>query len=127
MVASTERVVRICGAIMIAGYSQHLLWYVTPDVIAFARRLGIDMAVVLGSRVNVRELLKTFEVIDSTHFGTLPNEWRERTVRSADYHASCTGADGEFIYYVPSKLRKLDAQTAKLRAPCVEFAHGIVL
>lgn len=58
VVSYTERVVRTCAVVLTAKYEQYKLWYLTHDRIAFAHRLGMDMAVVLGSRGNVRELLE---------------------------------------------------------------------
>lgn len=57
-----------------------------------------------------------FEVIASIQVGTLPNAWRERTVRSVDYHAGCTGAGGNFIHYDSSSRLNIDTRTPKSQA-----------
>ena len=49
VVAYKERVVRICFGLLFDVYDTYRLWWVPRDFIAFARRLGLDMTVALGS------------------------------------------------------------------------------
>lgn len=116
VLAYTECVVRVCAALLIAAHEEYRLWYVTPNVIAFARRLCMDMAVVLGSRGNECELLEMLSIIESTQFETLPNAWRDSTTRSVDYHTCRTGPGGDFLYYDPWLRRKVDKPTAMSHA-----------
>ena len=44
------------------------------DFIAFARTLGMDMVVALGSESNVAEVLELLEVVESTGFDEIPRE-----------------------------------------------------
>ena len=91
VVAYTERVVRICSALLMAAYSQYRLWYVSPTVIRFARELGMGMAVPPRSAANVRELLEMLDINESTRFESLPDSWSERVSRSVDYHPGRSG------------------------------------
>ena len=49
VVAYTEQVVLICAGLLLDVYDTYRLWWVPRDVIAFARTLGLDMDVALGS------------------------------------------------------------------------------
>lgn len=49
VVVCTQHVVRTCAAVLTAAFEQYKILYVTPDKITFACRLGMDMAMVLGS------------------------------------------------------------------------------
>lgn len=49
------------------------------------------MKVPLGSRTNVREVLKFFDVIEATDFITLPEQSRDRQSREIKYHPDRTG------------------------------------
>lgn len=60
VVSYTGHVICVCVTVLIAAYKQYLLWYVTPEVIAFALQLGMEMSIVLGSRGNVRQLFVLF-------------------------------------------------------------------
>lgn len=70
-VVYAERKLRLCGAALMTVYIEHQLLYVTPDVIAFARELGMRMTVTLSSRANVRKFVELFEIIESTRFEQL--------------------------------------------------------
>lgn len=98
MVEFTGRDISFCSAVIMAAYEQYYLWYVSLDFIAFARRFFMDMAVVLGSRVNVLEPLEMLEIIESISFNTFPNACREHTVLSINYHDGQTDPGGYFIY-----------------------------
>ena len=91
LIAYTERVVRICSALLMRAYSQYLLWYLSPTVIRLAPELGVNMAIPLGSAANVRELLKMLDVIQSTQLEALQSSWNERISRSIDYHPGAAG------------------------------------
>lgn len=64
VVAYTERVLWLCAAVLIAVYAGDQLWYVTPDLFAFSRELGVGMPVALGSRATLSEYLELFEIIE---------------------------------------------------------------
>lgn len=49
VVAYMERVICTFSGVLPTAYEQYELWYVIPDTIAFAHRLGMDIAMVLGS------------------------------------------------------------------------------
>ena len=112
VVAYTERVVRVCAAVLYAAYDEYVLWYVPPDIINFARQLGMAMAVPLGSCANVREVLEMLTVIESTVFSYLPSPWNERTHRATDYHPGPRDEGADFVYYDPWQRCKVDAKTA---------------
>lgn len=98
-----------------AVYEEYRLWYVPPDVIAFAHKLVVGMSVALGSRANVRECFKLFEVIPSTRFEKFPSSWRVHISRSVDHHHGCTGVGGDIVYYDPWQRRKIDDVTTPSR------------
>lgn len=56
------------------------------------------MEVALGSRANVREVLEFLEIIESTRFQDLPENWPNRTTRSVDYQPGLTERGRDFIY-----------------------------
>lgn len=116
VVAITERVTRVCAALLVAAYAEYRLWYVPPDIIAFARELGMSLAAPLGSRDNVRELSEFLEVIESTRFDSLPATWNCRPNRAVDHHLGGSEASADFFYYDPFLRRKIDEATAKSRA-----------
>ena len=97
MVAYTERVVRICSALLMTAYSQYRIWYLSPTVIRFARELGMNMEIPLGSTANVRELLEMLDVIESTRFEALPSSWNEPVSRSIDYRPGRSGPRGDLF------------------------------
>ena len=80
------------------AYAEYRLWWVGVDIIKFARQLGVDMVVPLGSYRNVREALEMLDVIESTRFELLPSSWSERTPRDIDYHRGRRGPGGDFFY-----------------------------
>lgn len=47
--AETERVVCVCAGLSFDVYEKYRRWWASPNVIAFARRFGIDMPIPLGS------------------------------------------------------------------------------
>lgn len=57
VLAYTYGVICTCAEVLTAAYDQYKHCYATPDTILFAHRLGIDIAVVLSSHGNVREIL----------------------------------------------------------------------
>lgn len=111
VVVYTERMLRICAAFFMAGYAGYRLCYVTTDLIAFSRVVGV-MSVALGTGVNVPKCLKLFDIIESTPFKQLPSSWREETSRSVDHHPGRTGAVGDFVYYNPWEHLKLNTAAA---------------
>jgi hypothetical protein len=115
VVAYTERVVRLCAALLVHVYSEYKLWYLPPDVIAGARKLGMAMSVALGSEANVAELMELLEVIESTRFEDVPVSWSARTHRAVDYHPGRLGDGGDFVFYDPWERRKIDPATAESR------------
>lgn len=73
MVAYTERVIRVCAALLFHAYDEYVLWYVPPDIINFALNIVMDMEVSLRSIANVREWMELLDVIASTQLSLLPN------------------------------------------------------
>lgn len=124
VVAVTERVVRVCAAVLMAAYAEYRLWWVPADIIMFARRLELDMAVPLGSYANVREVLEMLRVIETTRFEALPSTWRSRANRATDHHPGRTGIGGDFVYYDPHERRKIDENTARSRASAARVMPG---
>lgn len=61
-----ESVLRLGAAVLMTVYMEYQLLYVTPDVITFACKLSVGMSVALRSRVNVRDCLDLFKIIEST-------------------------------------------------------------
>lgn len=100
-VAYTELVPRLCAAVLKAVYLEYLLWYVTPDVIGVDCEVGAGKPIALVSRVNVRECLELFEVIESTRIDQLPSSCSELTNLSVNHHPGRTGAGGDLVYYDP--------------------------
>lgn len=98
-VAYTERVVRVCDALLFSAYEKFFLWYVPPDVIKFTRQFIMAMKVSLGSHSNVRKLLELLNVIEATHFSTLPDTWRKRTYRAIDCHPGPVKEGADFVFY----------------------------
>lgn len=94
----TERAIRVCPALLIGAHAEYRLFYLPTDIISFARALGMDMEVVLGSRANVCELMKMLEIIESTRLEHLRDAWRDRTFRRDDHHPRRVWEGGEFIY-----------------------------
>lgn len=82
----TERVVRVCEALLIEMYDYFNLWYVPPDIIALSKTLGVGMAVALGYNANVRQLFNLLDVIDATQFDRLPRNWQRCSCQVAYYY-----------------------------------------
>lgn len=53
----------------------------SPDIIVFARELGMEMHIALGSREKVGEVLELLEIIEKTRFDDLPSTWCDQTLR----------------------------------------------
>lgn len=126
VVAYTERVVRLCAALLLAVYAEFRLWYVPPDVIGFARDLGMGMKVTLGSHTNVREVMELLEIIESTDFTTLPEVWRDRNPRPVDFHRGGTGRCGDYLYYDTFRRQEIDATTASSRVAATQVVRDDV-
>lgn len=77
VVAYTERVVRVCVALLLSPYREYRLWKVPPDIIDFAREVGLVMEVPLSSPANVREFLEFSHFIGATEFTAMPEQWRD--------------------------------------------------
>lgn len=92
-----------------------MLWYVPVDIIAFARELGMALAVPFGSRENVCKLMELLKVIESTRYDLLPTVWRNRKNRAVDHHLSRCEVGGDFVYCDPFGRRKIEAVTKKSR------------
>lgn len=116
VVVYTERVICVCPSLLTPTYDEYRLWYVPPDIISFARELGMAMELPLGSRANVRELFEMIEVIKSTRFQDLPATWSDRRSLALDYHPGRTERGGDFLYYDPWSRQKIDEQAAASRA-----------
>ena len=123
-VAYTERVVRICSGLLFDVYDTFRLWWVPPDVIAFARQLEHGMVTALGSESNVCELLELLSVVEATAFDEMPEGWRDRITfnpnRRVDHHSgrrsATTDRGADFIYYDPWQRVKISKSTAESRA-----------
>lgn len=61
----------------------------------------MEMEVALDSDAKVREVLEMLEIIDSTRFQDLPDAWRDRKIRSIDYHSGPIGRGADYVYYDP--------------------------
>lgn len=105
--ACIELVPGLCAAVPMAVYAEYRLWFVTPNVFALVRELGVAMSAALGSRANDQECLELFEIIESSRREQLPQSWHERTSWSVDRHHSCTGTGGDFVYYDSWQHRKI--------------------
>lgn len=116
MVAYTEREIHVFAALMIAAYDEYRLLYVTHDIISFTGEVGMAMEVPLGSHANARELFAMLEVIESSRFQDLPDEWSDRGSRELEYDPRRTERGGDFLYYDPWRRQNLDEQTATSRA-----------
>lgn len=77
---------RVFAALLFSEYDEFTFSYAPPDVIKFARQLGMAMEVALGSRAKVQKLLELLDVIESTELSSQPDTWPERTYRAIDYH-----------------------------------------
>lgn len=111
VVEYTERVVRVCAFVLFATYNKYELWYVSKDIINFARHLAMAMGVELGPRRNVCELME-FRRDLVKYILLLPNGWRNRTYRAMDCHPGPFDESADFVYYYPWKRRKIDEKGA---------------
>lgn len=112
MIAYTERVIRLCAAVLYASYHEYCLWYVPSDITGFARHLGVAMEIALGSRANVCKVLKMLDIIQSTRLQDLPRAWHDRKFRAIDYHPGRTGNGADWVYYDPLECRNISPQLA---------------
>lgn len=119
VVEITDRVVRVCAGLLVTAYVEYRLWYLPPDIVTFARRLGMAMEAPLGSPANVREVLELLSVLEETRFDLLPTSWRRRPARTYDHHPGREGEGADFVYYDPWLRRKISEATAVVRAAAV--------
>lgn len=119
VVVFTERVVRVCVALLFSAYNEYRLWHVPSDIIAFSGERSFAMEVPLGSPSKIRNVLEFLEGIEATEFDTLPAQWRERSSRSIDYHPGRTRCGGDFFFYDPWRKRKIDEQSERVRGDAV--------
>lgn len=66
-------------------------------IIRFAPELDVAIGVTLGSRTKVLEVLEMLERFESTRFQDLLDTWRDRTIRSIDFHPGQTGRGAYYI------------------------------
>lgn len=116
VVEYTERVVRVCAALLLGVHRECLLWYVLIDVIEFAGELGFTMEMPLGSRVNVPEVLELLDVIEATNYILLSEQWSDLQLRAIDYHSGRTGRGGDFVYYDRWWSHKIDDSSTPMCA-----------
>lgn len=62
------------------------MWYVLTDISEFASELYFAIEVPVGSRENVREVLKLVDVIEVTDFTTLTQQLRDLQSQAMYYH-----------------------------------------
>lgn len=55
----------VCSGSLVVAYAKYWLYYVPPDIIALSQRMGLDIAVPLGNRANVREVLEMLQVVEA--------------------------------------------------------------
>lgn len=67
------RYIRVCAVLLVSPFAELRLWYVPPDLMTFVRRLYMAMAIPLGSRAGVCEVLEFRELIEETSFDFLPS------------------------------------------------------
>lgn len=115
LVAITERVVPLCDAVLAVAYAEYGIWYVSADIICFARELFMDMADPLGCQANVHEVLKIIKIFEKTRFELRPTIWGNRTSRSIHHHVGQPGVWSHFIYYYLLMRRKIYEVTARSR------------
>lgn len=64
VVACMERIVRVCAGLIFFVYDEYCLRLGPPDIIRFARVLGLATAAASDSRVNVQKVLYMLDIID---------------------------------------------------------------
>ena len=122
VVLYSEWVAKVASALLWEAYDNFRVWYTPPTLCGFIR--DMDLAYVLGSTSNHRDVMHLVGVIESTNWADVPADWHLRGNRPLAQDASPGRHDasaGDFIYYDPWLRRRLngpgDVEAARACAP----------
>ena len=122
----SEWTAKVAASLLWEAYDHFRVWFLPPSLRQMMRDL--DLAFVLGSTSNYRDLMHFLTVIDETDWSRVPLEWSQRGTRSLAQDASpgrhCASA-GDYIFYDPWQRCRLEgrveAARARMEAPSRPF------